>query len=495
MTYKNTTMKYRGGNVIASGGFGCVLKPGVKCGRILKSTHTKTRRKKPSYSEQTITKLMKRKYAEKEYAEIVKYRPILKKIDNYQDYFLVDGFTLCKPVPLNEEDLQNFDEKCSALKKMDITSNNVNSSLDLLLALNMPYGGIELGDFIKKHYTESTIMISLNNTLMHLLVKGLVEMNNRGVLHCDLKSSNILVLETKGKLYTRLIDWGLSTYYVRGHAIPKVLENRPFQYNVPFSNVLFTNDFRDTYNTFLSQNPKPNYFSIRTFVINYVSMWVEKRGIGHLRTINAIFKQLYKRELHNIDEKYINNLIEYDYTFYHIFEYITHILLKFTHRGSFDEKTYLYQVYSKNIDIWGFVMSYIPLLELLNERKHLTPDQETLAKLIRDLVIFVLEFSDEAIKIQMIVHKLHEMNKYMHSLKTLSSHEKIEMKSSSVTDLEQGQLPPEIPDKEIIREPIFSIGSAVDTQTTKDTKVEKRKQIYNRALKDIEKRHSKNSWM
>ena len=224
-------------------------------------------------------------------------------------------------------------------------------------------------------------------------------------------------------------------------------------------------------------------------------MWVEKRGIGHLRTINAIFKQLYERELHNIDEKYINNLIEYDYTFYHIFEYITHILLKFTYRGSFDEKTYLYQVYSKNIDVWGFVMSYIPLLELLNERKHLTHDQETLAKLIRDLVIFVLEFSDEPIDILMIVRKLHEMNRYMESLHSLSTHEKIELKSSSVSDLEQGQLPPEIADKEIIREPIFSIGSAVDSQTTKDTKQEKRKQIYNRALKDIEKRHSKNSWM
>jgi hypothetical protein len=136
-TNNTTKKKFEGGKVIASGGFGCVFNPAIKC-------------KGQKRNETDITKLMKIKYAKSEYNGIQKYKEMLDRIPNYTDYFLVDGFSICQPDKLDDEDLQKFDKKCSALKKMKIKSSNINSSLDKLMSLNMPYGGIDVGDYIEK---------------------------------------------------------------------------------------------------------------------------------------------------------------------------------------------------------------------------------------------------------------------------------------------------------------------------------------------------------
>ena len=82
---------FKGGKVIASGGFGCVFKPAIKC-------------KGQKRNEKDVTKLMKIKYAKSEYKGIQKYKEMLDRIPNYSDYFLVDGFSLCEPDKLDEED-------------------------------------------------------------------------------------------------------------------------------------------------------------------------------------------------------------------------------------------------------------------------------------------------------------------------------------------------------------------------------------------------------
>jgi len=101
--------KINGGKAIASGGFGCVFNPAIKC---------KTRKNKDA----GITKLMKTKYAKAEYKEIQEFKGLLDDIPNYGDYFLLDGFSLCDPEELTKEDLEKFDKKCKSLKKIDITA-------------------------------------------------------------------------------------------------------------------------------------------------------------------------------------------------------------------------------------------------------------------------------------------------------------------------------------------------------------------------------------
>ena len=96
--------KSMGGEVINSGGFGCIFSPELKCqNRVVEN-------------KIGITKLMKKSYAKSEYDEINKYRPILKKIKNYEKYFLMGRISLCIPSKLSDEDLKHYERKCFALK-------------------------------------------------------------------------------------------------------------------------------------------------------------------------------------------------------------------------------------------------------------------------------------------------------------------------------------------------------------------------------------------
>ena len=82
--YNNINNK-EGGKVLASGGFGCVFTPALKC-------EGSTRREKNK-----VSKLMIEKYAIQEYEEIKKYKKILETIPNHEDYFLVYDISICKP--------------------------------------------------------------------------------------------------------------------------------------------------------------------------------------------------------------------------------------------------------------------------------------------------------------------------------------------------------------------------------------------------------------
>lgn len=99
-----------GGKILASGGFGCVFSPPLKC--IGKEN------KKPDPN--TLSKLMLKKNAIREYDEILAIRKKLKDIPNYENYFLVNDFTICQPAKLSRSDLSNYSKKCKALKKHSI---------------------------------------------------------------------------------------------------------------------------------------------------------------------------------------------------------------------------------------------------------------------------------------------------------------------------------------------------------------------------------------
>ena len=109
----------KGGEVIASGGFGCIFVPELKC---------KTPGSKRS-DKRGVSKLMLSKYAKEEYEDTIKYKHILSKIPNYKDYFLVDGFSMCEPAPLSKRDLKHYKTRCRALQKRNVTKKQVNERL------------------------------------------------------------------------------------------------------------------------------------------------------------------------------------------------------------------------------------------------------------------------------------------------------------------------------------------------------------------------------
>ena len=404
---KNHTRKNRitnkreifGGSVIASGGFGCIFKPSIKC-------------ESNSPSNDSISKLMLKKNAKHEYNEIQKYKRMLRSIPNYSDYFLVEGFTLCKPKELNKQDLTDFNEKCSALTKKNYSETSVNNQIDELMSLNMPYGGVDIDDFIEKTDFSISKMKLLNQTLIQLLKKGILPMNKEHVYHCDLKDSNILVSDKEDEMKTRIIDWGLSTTYHKEKRIPTVLTHRPFQYNVPYSNILFNSVFTKLCTKFLKSNPTPSYLDIRSFVINYVLFWINERGIGHLKKMNTIFTLLFENDLVNIDATYKNELIEFNYTLHYIFEYISQILYKYIENGKLHLHDYFENVFLKNVDVWGFTTCYFSLVDFIIGKNvgEIKPNQLKLMNKVKEAYLLLVESSDKPIDTDKLVSILEDMN-------------------------------------------------------------------------------------
>ena len=164
----------KGGKVIASGGFGCVFKPALKC------TNGKI--------HNGITKLMFNKYIQSEILEMENVKKKVVNIKNYKDYFLVDNIESCKINKLNQEDLYNI-LTCSNLKKHGINEYNINYNLDKLSALQIPDGGIDIQKFIEyNNYNKDLIII--NNLLIKLLKNAIIPMNKNKLYHFDIKGAS-----------------------------------------------------------------------------------------------------------------------------------------------------------------------------------------------------------------------------------------------------------------------------------------------------------------
>jgi hypothetical protein len=411
-----------GGKVLASGGFGCVFMPALKC--INNSTRDKDK----------ISKLMTNKHAKEEYDELVYLNSKLKFIPNYSNYFLIDDFSLCKPSKLTKNDLTNFKE-CKTFVKEKITLDNINNSLDKLLALNMPYAGITIEQFIINNKNRDHLM-ELNNKLIELLKNGILKMNKKHMYHSDIKASNILLLmANKNYMKVRLIDWSLTVEYIpfKNNPFPKNWKNRPLQFNVPFSIILFTDLFVDSYSKFLVKKENNALLSmpdskrelLSLFVKKYLYLWMEERGYGHFKYINKIMYMLFNYDVLHTEEYVKNNdlkhekqmkqFIEINYTIPCIINYLVEILIHFTKfkkDGSLNMRDYLDNVFIQIIDVWGFITSYLPLYELLFENyDKLTKNQMLIFNKLKYIFLkYLYEPQVESIKIKNLENHLKEIN-------------------------------------------------------------------------------------
>lgn len=411
-TNTSTSTNPKGGKLIASGGFGCVFSPALKCEGSNKREKNK------------ISKLMVNKYAMEEYKELMNIKNKLKDIPNYQDYFLIEDITLCKPTKLTKTDLTNLN-KCNILKKNNITKKNINHSLSDLLAVNMPYGGVTIEKFITnvKNYNKITIV---NDGLIQLLKNAIVKMNSKNIYNSDIKASNILV-NTKEEI--RLIDWSLIVEYVpfKNNRFPDNWRNRPLQFNVPFSIILFTDLFVESYSKFVKERTgiknEINEYDLNSFVRNYFEDWCKERGLGHFKYINKIMYMLFFHDLngneneHHTQTRDIKKYIENKYTLPYIVNYLIQILIHFTKfkkDGSLNLRDYLDNVFIKIVDVWGFVVSYLPLYELFFENyDNLTKHQLIIMDKLKHIFLtYLYEPRIKPIPLQNLEKDLKELNTY-----------------------------------------------------------------------------------
>jgi serine/threonine protein kinase len=385
--YKNKSSKNRqtqvlGGKVIGSGGFGCVFDPVLKC----EGSSTREPKK--------ISKLMTERHAVKEYEEINLIKEKLKDVHNHKNYYLLYDATLCRPGSLTATDLSNFVGKCKALEKDGITKANVNTNLDKLMLLNMPNGGIPVDDYI---FSQSSIgnLHNFNNRMIELLLYGIVPMNEKFIFHSDIKDSNVLIKQ-EDELLARLIDWGLSTEYepFKDNEFPKSWRNRPLQFNVPFSIIIFSDSFIEKYTKYIKDGGETDPDSLKPFVVDFIHSWIKERGAGHYKFINDIMFMLFSKDLTSISEGSKGQFVETNFTMDYITSYIVAVLEKFTkfrEDGSLNLREYLDNVFIKIVDVYGFICVYYPLLELLFENyDKLTDNQMEMLNLLQSIFITYL---------------------------------------------------------------------------------------------------------
>jgi hypothetical protein len=205
-------------------------------------------------------------------------------------------------------------------------------------------------------------------------------MNEKNVYHADIKDSNVLV-DDRFKLKTQLIDWGLSTQYVpfENNPFPKTWRNRPFQFNVPFSVIIFSDSFVEKYTKFIKDGGKPNEVELKPFVIDFINYWMKERGAGHYKFINEIMHELYSNELSSVSQNDMPKVIETQITMIFIVNYIVNVLVyftKFRKDGSLNLRHYFDNVFIKIVDIWGFISVYYPVIELLSNNYSLLNENE-----------------------------------------------------------------------------------------------------------------------
>lgn len=419
-----------GGKVIDSGGFGCVFRPQLRC---KKSRNNKNKIYGDNkYDENGISKVMPKKYAISEYNELVKFISIIKTIPNYNHYFIISQITLCRPRYFKPNDLIDFDKiKCSSLKKKNITSKNINSKLKKLYMINMPYGGIDIDKFLKFNINNIRMVYNFNVKMIDLLDNAILKMNKKGLYHGDLKSNNILVsVEDNKKMYVRLIDWGLSGIYLPNDVlkslitesgfedewkeIPDIFRNRPFQFNVPFSNILFSRKFHKDYTAYLLI-PEKDRYNLYEFIERFINSYIESSS-GHLRNFNSIFNKVKTIMSHNSSLTSTTvKLTNYDKIFIsnikYIYDYLHQIIQKYTRNNKFDVIDYFSNVYIKNLDVWGFVLSYYSLIDYTRYNMYYNVQYNNMIKdLIKKLLNLLLKYSCEPINIHEVKEILHEFS-------------------------------------------------------------------------------------
>jgi len=327
------TKQKRGGSVIGAGGYGCVFRPAIQC-----------KKSKKKITKKNVTKLLLKRYAKNEFQKSVRFYSKLKSIPNFNNYFIFPQ-KICSPSKLTEEDKINFSLKCNTLLKSNITVHNVNNKLNKLKAIQMKDGGVDLDNFLRNSVITMDTFKRMNKSLIDLFLNGVLVMNKLNVYHLDLKASNMMIND---EYQIKIVDWGLSAI-LDEKEIPEKLQ-RPLHFNLPYSIILLNNDFIQFVNDTFERNPNITHEGIMPKLSTFYNIFAETYGRGHEIYINEI--------LHNLlqTKKYLHNQV--------ILRYIADIIIKFRKNNKFDVKNYYLNVFLKNVDVWGFVHAYFPIMGL-----------------------------------------------------------------------------------------------------------------------------------
>lgn len=201
--------------------------------------------------------------------------------------------------------------------------------------------------------------------LIKLLNNAILKLNKDGLYHFDIKGANILLGQDG---HTRLTDWGSSFEYQSSkdsiHIPFKLYDRAIFQYNVPFSVILFSDELL---NLLKEKKPRSTSSSSKTIAQNDVVakmlsqesilFSIKENGIGHFENILEFMIMVYR-------DIFDNKKFTRDNAIQMIQDYLADIFLNY-----FDFTTYTFnlpaffnEVFLHNVDLYGFILTYIELV-------------------------------------------------------------------------------------------------------------------------------------
>lgn len=228
LNQEKNTKNQKGGKLLGEGGFGCVISPPLRC----KKTFNKT---PYSIDSNYISKIVEYDKDDEDIWSEINIGDKILKIDTNQKYFtpIMNGCFLYKQnngdlkysrsKPYKSKYSYNFsDSNGNSNKSSDSSytgskskkSNKCNIYMDeKYLNLISKYAGINLEDVFESKDENLLKYIDENyKTMMHHLCKGLLLLKKNNILHCDIKTMNLMVNYNKqrNKAAFTFIDFGLS---------------------------------------------------------------------------------------------------------------------------------------------------------------------------------------------------------------------------------------------------------------------------------------------
>jgi hypothetical protein len=160
-----------------------------------------------------------------------------------------------------------------------------------------------------------------------------------------------------------------------------------------------------------------------------------KSNKGHSSLINSLLKRMYSSIISSESMVYYSaeNIIAN-----HIAEALTHFV---NDRGLFEEQRYFEEVFLKNVDVWGFIVAYI---EIIESAENLFQSNTMPNKLLHTFYKYWVSprFSAEAIPISELLEELESLNTiYESNSATIESGDTLKNKSKPLLMLSDSTKP------------------------------------------------------
>lgn len=342
----------KGGKVIGVGGYGCVFSPPLPC----------KDGKQPTAG--MVSKLMETDEAVKEMDEIKRVTDRLGEISNAGRYFGGFDTYICEAESITPEDVMGYDCNIADVSKL---VRDARSPLELpeLSILQQKDLGVTVNDYLLKVASADDLREFFKN-MVELLIKGILPMNAKGVYHLDVKSDNVLVKDNMPVL----IDWGLS--YLTDDGKPVVdARTRGNTYDPDKTNVPMA-----AYSMFNEPLVARAFYETADAVGGNLDM----HGLSSVHTIRTVLHRLYHNRFDQDHFRYllggiVNPMLEVmiqyhasrkeSYPYMSSDALVTHYLSRqrdvYSRNGRVDHDK-LYADFFYNVDIWGWVMAFAPLL-------------------------------------------------------------------------------------------------------------------------------------